>query len=85
VLSLMDAPLLDALGYAFPPAPARIAADLLLRARGAVVRRMPVRTEPFSVPGSPNIRSYPAGYDVRELGTFPACPVRHDGARDTAV
>jgi hypothetical protein len=85
VLSLMDTPLLDALGYAFPPKPARIAADLLLRARGAVVRRMPVRTEPFSVTESPNIRSYPSGYDVRELGTFPTCPVGHDGPRDTAV
>ncbi|ANY07377.1 oxygenase MpaB family protein [Pseudonocardia sp. HH130630-07] len=82
VLALMDPPLLDALGYRFPPAPVRRAADALLRARGAVVRRMPVRTEPYSVPDSPNIRSYPQGYDVRELGTFPACPVHR---QDTAV
>lgn len=80
LLSLMDTPLLDALGYTFPPRPARVAADALLRARGAVVRRMPVRTEPFSVADSPSIRSYPQGYDVRELGTFPACPVRHEAA-----
>lgn len=79
LLALMDEPLLDALGYPCPPAPVRVAADAALRARAAVVRRMPVRTEPFSLERSPSIRSYPDGYDVRELGTFPAgCPVSHE-------
>ncbi|MBC3189690.1 DUF2236 domain-containing protein [Pseudonocardia sp. C8] len=79
LLALMDEHLLDALGYRVPPRPVRALADAMLRARAAVVRRMPVRTEPFSLPASPSIRSYPEGYDVRELGTFPACPVRHGG------
>ena len=82
LLALMDEPLLDALGYPFPPRPVRIAADAALRARAAVVRRMAVRTEPFSLQQSPSIRSYPDGFDVRELGTFPAtCPVPHDARR----
>ena len=81
VLSLMDEWLLDALGRSVPPAPVRLAADAVLRARAAVVRRMPVRTEPFSIERSPNIRSHPDGFDVRELGTFPTCPVPHGSGR----
>ncbi|RZT88419.1 uncharacterized protein DUF2236 [Pseudonocardia sediminis] len=83
VRSLMDTPLLAALGYRVPPRAVRAAASAVMHARAAVVRRMPVRTEPVLVRDSPNIRSYPGGYDVRELGTFPVCPV-HRADRDAS-
>ncbi len=34
-------------------------------------RRLPPRREPLYARQLPNIRSYPRGYDVAELGTFP--------------
>jgi hypothetical protein len=47
-----------------------------VRARSAVVRRMRPREEPVFARMLPNVRSYPDGYDVAELGTFPrGCPV----------
>ncbi len=74
--ALMDEPLLGAFRYPHPTAAERAAAEAALRARGRIVRRLPPRTEPFFARQSPNIRSYPDGYDVRELGTFrPGCPV----------
>ena len=33
---------------------------------------MPPRAEPLFARQLPNIRSYPCGYEVTELGTFPA-------------
>ena len=39
---------------------------------------MPPRTEPRFARQSPNIRSYPDGYDPSRIGTFPqGCPVPH--------
>jgi hypothetical protein len=47
-----------------------------VRARSAVVRRMRPREEPLFARMLPNVRGYPDGYDVAELGTFPrGCPV----------
>ena len=43
-----------------------------LRLRGQVVRRLPPRREPLYARQLPNIRSYPDGYQVAELGTFPS-------------
>jgi hypothetical protein len=72
----MDDALLDA--FAFPH-PTRLFRGLVrgaLRARGRVVRFLPPRTEPFFARQLPQVRSYPDGYAVEELGTFPrACPV----------
>ena len=49
-----------------------------LRARGRVVRFLPPRTEPYFARQLPQIRSYPDGYDLATLGTFPpGCPVPH--------
>jgi hypothetical protein len=49
-----------------------------VRARSAVVRRLPPREEPLFARMLPNVRGYPDGYDVSELGTFPrGCPVPH--------
>jgi hypothetical protein len=72
----MDDALLDA--FAFPH-PTRVFRGLVrsgLRARGRVVRFLPPRAEPFFARQLPQVRSYPHGYRVGELGTFPAgCPV----------
>jgi hypothetical protein len=70
-LAILDDPLLRALGYTPPPRPVRAAARASLRARSRVVRFLPPRTEPFWAEDSPDVRGYPGGYDVRDLGTFP--------------
>jgi hypothetical protein len=69
--ALMDDPLLDAFGYRRPAAWERRLATGALRLRGQVVRRLPPRREPLYARQLPNIRSYPDGYQVAELGTFP--------------
>ena len=77
-LALLDAPLLDAFRYRHPPAWQRHAATAGLRARGAFLRRRPPRLEARRFVHSPNFRSYPGGWDIDEVGTFPAgCPVPH--------
>ena len=75
-LALMDDPLLDALDYPRPPAAVRWAVRTGLRLRGRVVRHLPARRRPRWFRQQPVVRLYPDGFDVRELGTFPAtCPV----------
>ena len=69
--ALMDDPLLDAFGYRRPVRWERRLAAGALRLRGRIVRRMPPRAEPLFARQLPNIRSYPRGYKVTELGTFP--------------
>lgn len=68
--ALMDDLLLDAFRYPHPSRAERAAAAAALRTRSRVVRRMPPRLEPYFARHSPNVRSYPDGYDVRTLGTF---------------
>ena len=47
-----------------------------LRLPASVVRQLPPRKEPFYARAASSIRSYPHGYDVARLGTFPGgCPV----------
>ncbi len=80
--ALMDPPLLEAFGYRRPPAPVVALARGLLRARGVLLRAFPARREPKRVEDLPWIRSYPDGYRLGDLGTFPVpgaagCPVRH--------
>jgi ER-bound oxygenase mpaB/B'/Rubber oxygenase, catalytic domain len=70
--ALMDDPLLDAFGYQRPARWERTLATGALRLRGQFVRRLPPRREPLYARQLPNIRSYPDGYQVSELGTFPA-------------
>lgn len=69
--ALMDDPLLDAFGYRRPARWERAVAGGALRLRGRVVRFLPPRAEPLFARQLPNIRSYPDGYQVSELGTFP--------------
>jgi hypothetical protein len=78
VRGLLDAPLAAAFGY---PTPGRLQAAVCggaVKLRGRAVRRQPPRTTPVRTRDLPEIRSYPGGYRVEELGTFPRCPVRHE-------
>lgn len=69
--ALMDEPLLDAFGYPHPTRAERAVASGALKARAALVRRMPPRRRPTYFRQSSTMRSYPDGYDVANLGTFP--------------
>lgn len=86
--SLMDPPLRRAFRYADPPALVERVSRGALRARGRLLRLFPARRDPKLIEDLPQIRSYPDGYRVEELGTFPVpgqagCPVRHgDAAAD---
>ena len=74
--ALMDDPLLDAFHYRRPSRWERGLADGALRLRASVVRFLPPRKDPLFARQLPNVRSYPQGYDVDRLGTFPpGCPV----------
>ena len=74
--AVMDEPLREAFGYAAPPRAVVAAARGGLRARGRAERVLPARRRPLRVEDLRWIRSYPDGYDVEELGTFPpGCPV----------
>jgi hypothetical protein len=76
--ALMDAPLLAAFGYARPPAVVVAAASAGLKARARLEALLPARRRPLRVADMPRIRSYPAGFDIGDLGTFPrGCPVVH--------
>ena len=73
---MIDDPLLDAFHYRRPSRWERGLAGGALRLRASVVRLLPPRTEPFYARQLSSIRSYPHGYDVAQLGTFPGgCPV----------
>ena len=82
--ALMDDPLLDAFHYRRPTRWERSLAAGALRLRARVVRLLPARKEPLFARQLPNIRSYPEGYDVARLGTFPrGCPVPPSPADST--
>lgn len=69
--ALMDAPLRAALRYDDPPALAVALSRGLLRARGRALRLFPARRTARTVIDLKWVRSYPGGYRVEELGTFP--------------
>jgi hypothetical protein len=76
--ALMDRPLLEAFGYRPPPAGVVAAARAGLRARARAEALLPARRTPVHFADSRRMRSYPDGYDVDRLGTFPrGCPVPH--------
>lgn len=69
--ALMDEPLLTAFAF---PAPNPIFKMLVrngLRLRGKVVRLLPPRKNPMWPREMPQVRSYPNGYRIDEIGTFP--------------
>jgi len=69
--AMMDDRLLTAFGYQRPARWERAAASGAVRLRAAVVRFLPPRKEPRYGRQLRNVRSYPHGYDVAKLGTFP--------------
>lgn len=86
--ALMDPPLLAALGYDPPHRAVVVAVRAALRARGRIEALLPARRVPRHTPDIASIRSYPDGYDVEAMGTFPrGCPApsrsrsRPDGDR----
>jgi uncharacterized protein (DUF2236 family) len=70
-VALLDPPLREAFTYADPGAAATALVAAGLRARAAVVRRLPPRRRPRHVRELREFAIYPAGYAVERLGTFP--------------
>ncbi len=71
-VALLDAPLRRAFGYPDPPRWVQGLARRSLRLRGRVVRLLPPRRRPYDPRRSHRIRSYPGGFMVERLGTFPS-------------
>ena len=85
-LATMDAPLRAAFGFPDPPRLVQALVRGGLKARGRFVRLRPPRREPFFARQLPQIRSYPSGYRVAELGTFPpGCPVPHPRSEEPGI
>ena len=78
--ALMDDPLLDAFGYPHPTRVERALASGGLKTRAAIVRRLPPRSTPKYFRQMSSMRSYPSGYAVGELGTFPSTTTPTAGA-----
>jgi hypothetical protein len=77
--ALMDPALLAAFRYAEPGALVRRLSRGALRLRARLLAHTPSRRRPKRTRDLGRIRSYPAGYDLDDLGTFtpaPGCPVR---------
>ncbi|MEV0117282.1 oxygenase MpaB family protein [Streptomyces sp. NPDC050844] len=88
-LALLDEPLLRAFRYEPPGAAARKLVRGAVRLRGRAVRLLPPRTAPHYARQNWEIKGYPNGYRVGELGTFPVpgvrgCPVPHGDAAPAA-
>ncbi|MEV0011452.1 oxygenase MpaB family protein [Streptomyces sp. NPDC051840] len=81
-LALLDDSLLRAFRYDRPGRVTRGLTRGALRLRARAVRLLPPRTTPHYARQNPEIKGYPQGYDVVDLGTFPTpgvrgCPVPH--------
>ncbi|MGW1957099.1 oxygenase MpaB family protein [Streptomyces sp. NPDC001920] len=81
-LALLDEPLLRAFRYPAPSSATRALVRRAVRARGRAVRLLPPRRSPHFARQNREIRGYPNGYRLEELGTRPVpgvrgCPVRH--------
>ncbi|WP_367324921.1 oxygenase MpaB family protein [Streptomyces sp. HUAS ZL42] len=81
-LALLDEPLLRAFRYPPPGAATRTLVRGAVRMRGRVVRLLPPRRAPHHARQNREIKGYPNGYRLDELGTRPVpgargCPVRH--------
>jgi uncharacterized protein (DUF2236 family) len=83
---LMDDALRAAFRYPRISAVEQAVARGAVKLRSLVVRFLPPRAEPKFARMLPNIRSYPDGYDLSALGTFPrGCPVPHPVPADEAA
>jgi hypothetical protein len=86
-LALLDESLLRAFRYPPPGAAVTALVQRAVRTRGRMVRLMPPRRRPHFARQNREIKGYPNGYRVADLGTHPVpglrgCPVR---PRDTSV
>ncbi|GKQ39261.1 oxygenase MpaB family protein [Streptomyces sp. A012304] len=91
LLALLDEPLLEAFRYTPPGPVTRALVRRAVRARGRAVRLLPPRRAPHYARQNWEIKGYPDGYVLEELGTRPVpgvrgCPVRHaDNADGSAA
>ena len=69
--SLMDEPLLRAFRYPIPTRFERAFFNGAMRARARLLRLFPARSRPKWVSTYGYYRTYPAGYEIDHLGTFP--------------
>ncbi len=77
--ALMDDALLEAFGYDKPSRAVVAVSRAAVRLRGRIDGLRGPKPGATRVEDLPWIRSYPNGYRVEELGTFPAgCPVPHE-------
>ena len=84
--SLMDDRLRAAFGYPRPTALECRIYHALLRLRGRFIALLPARSKQKWARDMGNYRSYPQGYDVAALGTFPSgCPVHVSTGADERV
>ncbi|GGU50001.1 peptidase [Streptomyces albospinus] len=83
-MALLDDALLDAFRYDRPRPAVQKAVRTALKLRARAVRLLPPRRTPHYARQNPEIKGYPNGFRVAELGTFPAsrrggsCPVPHE-------
>lgn len=83
--ALMDEHLLEAFHFTRPSAVVVFLVRKALKVRGRFVALLPPRAKPKLVGNYREIRSYPDGYDVEALGTFPpGCPRPHSKGTDVA-
>jgi len=70
-LALMDDDLLSAFRYDAPTRVEKVLYRGAIKARAALLRHVPARREPVHFADLPQVRSYPDGYEIAALGTFP--------------
>lgn len=86
--ALMDDPLLEAFRYPSPSPIAKKVSLAAMKVRARALRHVPSNRKPTYVADLPRIKSYPGGFVLSELGTFPqddaakgapvpGCPVPH--------
>ena len=74
--ALMDDHLLEAFNYKKPSTPVVLLAHKLMRLRARIVALKSPRMVPKGLADFREVRSYPNGFSLDELGTFPlGCPV----------
>lgn len=70
-IALLDPHLREAFAYDHPPRWLEALAHGSLRARGRLIRLFPARRKPALLQNTHRIRSYPGGFMIERLGTFP--------------
>ena len=69
--ALMDDDQLGAFRYDAPTRVEKVLYRGAIKARAALLRHVPARREPVHFADLPQVRSYPDGYEIAALGTFP--------------